>query len=200
VAVSHGADGLNTAGGFAALDPWEAAWAPYEEGTYQAVLAAVMPDDVVLEIGAGDLRLARRMAQVARCVIAWEIRPDILALAADSLPSNLEVVCTDARSAPVPAGVTVAVLLMRHCTHYPVYVQKLRAAGCRRLVTNARWRSGVEVIPLEPAMPFAGLVSGWYACRRCGAVGWKGEDPDQVTAETLAVVHDVEGCPTCERL
>ncbi len=46
------------------LDPWEARWAPYDEATYAAVLAAIRPDDVVLDIGAGDLRLARRMAQI----------------------------------------------------------------------------------------------------------------------------------------
>ena len=37
---------------------WERRWAPYDELTYQEVLAQVRPDDLVLEIGAGDLRLA----------------------------------------------------------------------------------------------------------------------------------------------
>lgn len=178
------------------LDPWEALWAPYDEGTYAAALAAVCADDVVLDIGAGDLRLARRMAQVARRVIAWERQPELL-VAAGELPPNLEATCVDARTAPVPPEVTVAVLLMRHCTHFPLYVAKLRAAGCRRLITNARWRSGVEVIPLEPAMPFAELDGGWYACRRCGAVGWKGDDPAAINEATLEQVADVEGCPAC---
>lgn len=178
------------------LDPWEALWAPYDEGTYAAVLAAIRADDVVLDIGAGDLRLARRMAQVARRVIAWERQPELLA-AAGGLPPNLEVVCVDARTAPVPPEVTAAVLLMRHCTHFPLYVAKLRAAGCQRLITNARWRVGVEVIPLEPAMSFAKLAGGWYACRRCGAVGWKGDDPAAVNEATFEQVTDVEGCPAC---
>ncbi len=185
------------------LDPWEARWAPYDVATYASALAAIGPDDVVLDIGAGDLRLARRMAERAGQVIAWEIRPELVAawdvtretwLATDH---NLTVVCTDARSEPVPPGVTVAVLLMRHCTHYALYVEKLRAAGCQRLVTNARWGMGVEVIELAPAAPFASVAAGWYACRRCGAVGWAGEDAAAVNAATLANVTDVEGCPAC---
>ncbi len=187
-----------------ALDSWEARWAPYSEADYAAVLAAIRPDDVVLDIGAGDLRLARRMAQIARHVIAWEMQPELLAVAEDvkreswqrSAPA-LTVVCTDARSEPAPPGVTVAVLLMRHCTHYALYVEKLRAAGCQRLVTNARWGVGVEVIDLAPAVPFASVEIGWYACRRCGATGWAGEDATAVNAATLEAVIDVEGCPAC---
>lgn len=198
VAVPHGPPGLiPEATGAAVLDPWEAAWAPYDEATYQAVLAAIGPEDVVLDIGAGDLRLARRMAAVARRVIAWERRPEILALAPKPLPANLEMICTDARLEPIPAGVTVAVLLMRHCRHYRHYVARLRAAGCQRLITNARWHLDVEVIDLSPAMPWTALTMGWYACRRCGAVGFAETDPTRITAETLAVVQDVEGCPGC---
>lgn len=187
-----------------ALDSWEARWAPYSEADYAAVLAAIRPDDVVLDIGAGDLRLARRMAQIASQVIAWEIQPGLLAVAEDmkretwqkSAPA-LTVVCTDARSEPAPPGVTMAVLLMRHCTHYALYVEKLRAAGCQRLVTNARWGVGVEVIDLAPAAPFESLATGWYACRRCGAIGWAGEDAAAVNAATLENVTDVEGCSSC---
>jgi hypothetical protein len=220
------------------LDPWEARWAPYDEATYAAVLAAIEPGDVVLEIGAGDLRLARRMAERARQVIAWEIQPELLPAAAvhgtaasrtdnDSSSritdpaawavrprwitdpmgaeraSSLEaderliVVCTDARTAPVPPGVTVAVLLMRHCTHYALYVERLRATSCRRLITNARWGMGVEVIDLGPAAPFDSIGVGWYACRRCGAVGWTGEDETAVDDAAMERMADVEGCPVC---
>ena len=186
------------------LDPWEARWAPYDEATYAAALAAVEPDDVVLDIGAGDLRLAQRMAERARQVIAWEIQPELLTATENvkreawqrSAPT-LTVICTDARTAPVPPGVTVAVLLMRHCTHYALYVEKLRAAGCQRLITNARWGVGVEVINLAPAAPFASVEAGWYACRRCGATGWAGEDATAVNAAALESMTDVEGCPAC---
>ena len=172
-------------------------------GHYAAVLAAIEPDDVVLDIGAGDLRLARRMAARARQVIAWEIQPELLPAEgvrretwSETAPS-LTAVCTDARSEPVPPGVTVAVLLMRHCTHYALYVERLRATGCRRLITNARWGMGVEVIDLGPAAPFDSIDVGWYACRRCGAVGWTGDDAAAVNQATIAHVADVEGCPAC---
>ena len=180
-----------------ALDPWEAAWAPYDEATYEAVLAAVSPDDVVLDIGAGDLRLARRLAARVRRVIAWELQPGVLAQARPPLPPNLIAVCTDARTEPVPAGVTAAVLLMRHCTHYGHYVARLRAAGCRRLITNARWRMGVECIDLAPAAPFAAIPPGWYACRHCGAVGFKEGAPSDLAAADLDLIWDAEGCPHC---
>ncbi len=184
----------------APLDAWEALWAPYDEATYATVLAAIEPTDVVLEIGAGDLRLARRLAGIAHRVIAWEIQPDLVArgLAAGPLPPNLIAVTTDARAEPAPANATVAVCLMRHCTHYAAYVAKLRAVGCRRLITNARWRAGVEIIDLGPAASFETIGHGWYACRRCGAVGFAGDDPAQVDEHTLAHTIDVEGCPTCQ--
>ena len=154
----------------------------------------------MLDIGAGDLRLARRLAGIARRVIAWEIQPEWVArgLTAGPLPPNLIAVTTDARVEPAPADVTVAVLLMRHCTHYAAYVAKLRAVGCRRLITNARWRAGVESIDLGPAAPFETIGHGWYACRRCGAVGFAGDDPAQVDEQTLANVSDAEGCPACQ--
>ena len=179
------------------LDTWEARWAPYDDATYAAVLTVVGPQDVVLDIGAGDLRLARRLASVVRQVIAWELQPDLLARAPRPLPANLTPVVADARTEPVPAGVTVAVLLMRHCQHYALYVRKLRAAGCHRLITNARWRMGVEVVELCLGVPFASVETGWYACRRCGAIGLAGQDVSRVNQATLNQVTDVEGCPSC---
>lgn len=184
------------------LDRWEAQWAPYDEGTYAAVLAAIGPDDVVLDIGAGDLRLARRLAAVAERVIAWEMQAGLLEQieergAGSERLDNLLVVCVDARRAAVPAGTTVAVLLMRHCTHYALYVEKLRSAGCRRLITNARWGMDVEVIDLGPGEPFDLTIVGWYACRRCGAVGFAGDDAARVMAQTLEHVTDFEGCSHC---
>lgn len=179
------------------LEKWEALWTPYDEATYAAVLAAIEPSDVILDIGAGDLRLARRIAERARQVIAWEIQGALVAAAFRPLPGNLAAVVADARIEPVPAGMTVAVLLMRHCTHYALYVEKLRAAGCRRLITNARWGMGVEVIDLSPGVPFDSAGVGWYACRRCGAVGFVETVAAQVDKATIGNVSDVEGCPAC---
>ena len=86
---------------------------------------------------------------------------------------------------------------MRHCQHYALYVSKLRAIGCQHLITNARWHMGVEVVDLSPGAPFASVEIGWYACRRCGAVGFAGQDASQVNEATLNQVTDVEGCPSC---
>ena len=39
---------------------WEALWSPYDQSTYHAVLEMIQSTDVVIDIGAGDLRLARQ--------------------------------------------------------------------------------------------------------------------------------------------
>jgi hypothetical protein len=44
---------------------WEAMWSPYDESTYRQVLSHVGPEDVVVDIGAGDLRLDRRLARIS---------------------------------------------------------------------------------------------------------------------------------------
>ena len=56
---------------------------------------------------------------------------------------------------------------------------------------------GVEVVDLGPGEPFAVTLVGWHACRRCGAVGFAGDDATLVTAESVERVSDVEGCPRC---
>ncbi len=172
---------------------WEHLWAPYDEATYRAALSIIQPDDVVLDIGAGDLRFARRAASRARAVIAIEQRAGLLA---GPLSSNLIVIHGDAQAIPFPTGITVGVLLMRHCRHFAEYVAKLRAADCRRLITNARWGMDVECVSLAPRPPFAAIALGWYACR-CGAVGFKPGPPESLTAAVLASAADVENCPTC---
>jgi hypothetical protein len=146
---------------------------------------------------AGDLRLARRIAEKARRVIAWEIQPDLLAQQAARLPENLTAVCTDARFEPVPSGVTAAVLLMRHCQHFDLYVKTLRMSGCRRLITNARWGLDVEVIDLQtPRRLYAAAPMGWYACW-CGQTGFKPGRVEMFTPEMETAVHEVIDCPNC---
>lgn len=179
------------------LSPWEAAWSPYDGDTYRFVLAQVSPADVVLDIGAGDLRLARLLAAIARRVTAVEINPLVLSQSAPHRPSNLRVVCGDARSLPFPPDTTVGVLLMRHCEHLRLYVEKLRSVGCRRLITNARRGMGLEIVDLGPALPFEQAVAGWYVCR-CGALGVvAGTRPDDLATLDDLTPQEVEYCPAC---
>jgi hypothetical protein len=176
---------------------WERIWAPYDEETYTAVLEQLEPDDVVLDIGTGDLRLARRMAERAHHVYAWEIQADILAGCNYSLSDNLTVSCTDARTEPIPPNVTVAVLLMRHCRHFAHYAKKLRMAGCRYLLTNARWGMGVEIVDLQARRQlYSSLKMGWYACW-CGQTGFKPGPAELLTVERETAVHEVIFCPNC---
>ncbi len=178
---------------------WERLWAPYDARTYEAVMALIRPEDVVLDIGAGDLRLARQAAEIAFRVEAIEIQGDqILESSRNGLPGNLVVHLGDARTLPFPSDITLAILLMRHCTHYPLYVQKLRQIGCQRLITNARWRMGVELVQLDlPRGSYSNVEIGWYACE-CGAVGFKPGPSEKITPQSDLIVHEVLNCPNCQ--
>jgi len=178
------------------LTDWEGWFSPYDAETYQAVLSHVSPEDVVLEIGAGDLRLALRLTEGAQRVVAVEVNPVVVAQALGiiglDLPRNLHVVCANALDFEIPPDVSVAVLLMRHCGHFREYAGRLQAAGCQRLVTNARWRSSVESIDLTVAgAAFQEVQEGWYACR-CGATGYVGTG-----ARPDAAPVEVRACPAC---
>ena len=62
-------------------------------------------------------------------------------------PDRLSVIHEDALTWQYPPDVTVAVLLMRHCTreHFAQIVQRLTTeTQCQRLLTNARWKMNVE--------------------------------------------------------
>lgn len=181
---------------------WEAMHAPYDQPTYQAVLDLLAPEDIVLDIGAGDLRLARQMAQIVRKVYAVEINAEVLDQAyasSDPLPGSLIPILADARSFDYPTDITVGVLLMRHCTRFSLYFEKLQEAGARRLITNARWHMGVEAVDLlAERISFGELQMGWYACR-CGATGFKAGPAEQWSAEMDRVVHEVADCPQCTK-
>lgn len=178
------------------LSSWEKKWAPYDESTYADVLAQINPDDVVLDIGAGDLRLARRIADRACRVYAIERQPHLL-LQSSPAPANLQAVCGDARTWPFPSDVTVGVLLMRHCTHFQDYAEKLADSGCRRLITNARWGFGIETIDLwAPRIPFAEVPIGWYACW-CGDAGFIAGPAEDFTSNLAEGHYEVFKCPAC---
>jgi predicted RNA methylase len=180
---------------------WEAVFAPYDEEIYRTVLAQIAPHDVVLDIGAGDLRLTKRVAAVARRVYAIERDPAVLAKAdRGTWPANLIVICADALTTSFPADVTTAILLMRHCTHehFAAYLQRLSALRrCQRLITNARWKMDVEVIDLRSGGLYDPDRAGWYACR-CGSIGFTPGNPTVITPQVLAAVIDVVSCPQCE--
>lgn len=177
------------------MNEWEAMWAAYDEESYAQTLSFVPSGAVVLDIGAGDLRLARRLAARARWVYAVERQPELLV---GSVPDNVRVICADARQWAFPPGLDAAVLLMRHCTHFALYRRKLEAVGCRRLITNARWGMGVECIDLmQPPRAYDDAALGWYACR-CGATGFQAGPPEALTAAALVEVQEVEGCPGCK--
>lgn len=174
---------------------WESRWSAYDEETYAQAVALVPAESVVLDIGAGDLRLARRLAGKARAVYAIERRPELID---GDLPDNVLVLCGDARALPFPPGIDVAVLLMRHCTHFALYRRKLEAVGCRWLVTNARWGMGVERLDLAAMpQPYSALSMGWYACR-CGQSGFRAGPAEELTAERVEQVSEVDGCPGCK--
>jgi hypothetical protein len=180
---------------------WEGLWAPYDDATYRSVLEHVGVEDIVLDIGAGDLRLARRMVEKCRKVYAIEIQEELINTAtrdANDQPSEkLIVIQGDARQVEFPQDVTVGVLLMRHCTQFQLYANKLREAGAERLITNARWRMGVEVVRLEAVrIPFQELILGWYACW-CGKVGFKPGPVDRLIPDLINVIYEVCGCPQC---
>ncbi len=176
---------------------WEARWAPYDMDTYAAALSFLRPDDVVLDIGAGDLRFARQAAPRVRRVIAVEKNRTVLPQPSPGGKGNLHVIIADALTWPFPRGVTVGVLLMRHCRHYREYAAKLRAAGCRRLITNTRWGMSVEEVRLDAARAaYRDVHSRWYACA-CGRTGFAPGPVEAITRESLDETVEVVGCPAC---
>ncbi len=179
---------------------WEAIHAHYDSSTYEAVLRLLRSDDVVLDIGAGDLYFSRQMARMVSKVYAVEVNESVLAQGFESgelLSSNLIPFCADARTFDFPTDVTVGILLMRHCTCFPLYFEKLRLAGAKRLITNARWRMDVEEINLfADRESFKDIEMGWYACS-CGAIGFKPGAAEQWIEEMDKVIYEVFACPQC---
>ena len=179
---------------------WEAMYAPYDQQTYQAVLDRLGADDVILDIGAGDLRLSRQMARIARQVYAVEINAAVLDQGNASLepmPANLTPICANARTLDFPTGITVGVLMMRHCTCFRLYVEKLKSAGATRLITNARWHMHVEEIDLRAQhKSFSQIEMGWYACS-CGGTGFKEGPAEHWTSDMDQTVVELSSCPQC---
>lgn len=178
---------------------WEWVWAPYDRVAYQSVLDSLSADDIVLEIGAGDLRLVQLMAPRVRFVYAIELQEEIAFRSTEHLPDNCRLIIGDARKEPFPKGITTAVLLMRHCTHFQLYWQKLSAVSCKKLITNARWGLDIETINLRCIrLPFSALQIGWYACQ-CGHTGFLPGPPEKLNDDLMNTIREVENCPRCSR-
>jgi SAM-dependent methyltransferase len=182
------------------LSDWEAIFAPYDRQTYQAVIERLRPEDVILDIGAGDLRLARQMARIVRKVYAVENNPQVLGQAktlSEPLPANLILICADARTLDFPSDVATGVLLMRHCTTFRLYAEKLQKVGATRLITNARWHMDVEMVNLLVQRKSLTETSmGWYACI-CGGTGFKEGSAEHWSLEMDQVINEVSSCPKC---
>ena len=178
-------------------DAWEGMWAPYDEPTYTAVLERIRPDDIVLEIGAGDLRLARRIAGRARKIFAIERKAELVDDPDLTVPENCQVITADARWTLFPQDINVAVLLMRHCSSLAWYWTKLTGTRCERLITNARWGLGIETVDLTAErFSFETVRIGWYACR-CGGTGFLPGEAERMTEHVLNMIWEVDGCPAC---
>ena len=181
---------------------WEKIWFPYDESLYMEVLNSIFYEDVVVDIGAGDLRLSKRIAEKCNYVYALEINSEVIRNGINKnkshVPENLQVLNVDARYYPFPNGITTGVLLMRHCKHVKDYINKLKDVGAGRLITNARWRFWVETIYLNnPRIEYNDLIIGSFACL-CGSVGFKPGDINLLFPGIENVVNEVVNCPGCQ--
>jgi len=78
---------------------------------YNEMLAKLSKDDVLCDMGAGDLRFALMASEICKKVYAVEMCPKIVSKALEiiswRLPRNLIVICGDWRYFPVPKDVTI---------------------------------------------------------------------------------------------
>lgn len=166
---------------------------PFDEATHTAVIHHIQHDDIVLDINAGDLSLARRMTNTAQHVYVWEHQAEIV----ETEIENLTICYPDSQFDSFPSDITVAVLLSRYCQHFARYAKKLRTVGCRYLITNARWGSGLEVINLQTYRQlYSAIPVGWFACW-CGNAGFKADSAEQLMKVRETAVHEVIFCPNC---
>lgn len=102
------------------LRGWEAFFVP-EVFYYDDVLKSLKPNDVVFDVGAGDLRFDLMLSEKVSKVYAVEVNPTILADALKiigyDLPNNLIVICGNAFRMELPSDVTVVTCLMIHRNH-----------------------------------------------------------------------------------
>lgn len=98
-------------------------WAYPEFWFYGDVLAAVHPNDVVADVGAGNLALAVALSAVVKKVYAIEVNPLVLNSGIDRIgkrmPSNLIPIQVDARDYLLPPDVSCVVCLAFKTEDWP---------------------------------------------------------------------------------
>lgn len=117
-------------------------WFLPEVTNYDDCLSKLNPDDVVFDVGAGDLRFDLIMAEKVRKVYAVEINPKILAgalrIIGYDMPENLTVICGNAFTMELPGDVTAVTCLMIHRKHeFPDSWKK-----CRMISTDSVMKTG----------------------------------------------------------
>lgn len=99
---------------------WEIFIVP-ESMFYEEVLAMISEDDVVFDVGAGDLRFDLMLSEKVKKVYAVEINPEFLGGALKiigyDMPLNIVVICGNAFEMEIPGDVTVVTCLMIHRQH-----------------------------------------------------------------------------------
>ncbi len=104
---------------------------------YPFVLENLEANDVVLDLGAGDLRLDILMAERVKRVYAVEVNPILVGRALQvigyDLPRNLIVICANLFDIETPKDVTVVVILMRHCTRQEEIFRRFKKF---KIITN----------------------------------------------------------------
>lgn len=109
---------------------WECFFVP-EDFFYDDVLKKVHPDDVIFDVGAGDLRFDLMLSEKVKKVYAIEINPTILSPALRiiglDMPKNLIPICANAFEMELPSDVTLITSLMIHRSHdFPISWQNKR--------------------------------------------------------------------------
>lgn len=102
------------------MQGWEIFVVP-ESMFYEDVLSMVSEDDVVFDVGAGDLRFGIMLSEKVRKVYAVEINPVLLGGSLKTvgydLPLNVVPICGNAFEMELPRDVTVVTCLMIHRQH-----------------------------------------------------------------------------------
>jgi len=93
-------------------------WFLPEDKEYSKVLRFIEPNDVVLDIGAGNFALDFLLSERCKKVYAVEVNPTVVKDALDligmNLPRNLIIICGNGLDFPIPKDVNTLVMLLRH--------------------------------------------------------------------------------------